>query len=452
MKTNIKAILYVLSAISMPVSALALTGSWRGELSVGPSKLPLVFNFDENAEGKTHATMDSPQQNARDIPLDVLYISQDSLSVECRMIGARYNARIGGGKIDGTFTQQGHKFPLTLTPERSLTDRRPQTPVAPFPYTERDTVFTSADGTQLAGTLTIPESVPAGMKKCPVVVMVTGSGPQNRDEEIFEHRPFAVIADYLARNGIASFRYDDRGVASSGGDYAKASIDSFKADARSAYRFVRQFREFGKAGILGHSEGGTLAMLIAAEDKPDFIVSLAGMVTPSRQTLLEQNARALDRSGITGAQRDASLRLIELMYDRIIGQYTAGKPEPIDVDAICRENALDVPAAVLASVRQSSATRSAYFDSLVSLDPTPALRKVKCPVLAINGSKDTQVNPDTNLEAFRANVKRVDIRRMEGLNHLMQHATTGDLTEYGDIAETISPEVLQIVSDFILRQ
>ncbi len=292
----------------------------------------------------------------------------------------------------------------------------------------------------------------AAGKKCPIIVMVTGSGPQNRDEEIFEHRPFAVIADYLARNGVASFRYDDRGTASSKGDYSAATIETFKADAESALKLAKSLPGVGKAGILGHSEGGTLAILIAAERKPDFIITLAGMATPSKETLLAQNIRLLDQLGIIGSQREASIRLIETLFDKISEQHRRGQSTPIDVDLICKEKSLDVPAVVVESVKRNNQTRNPYFDSLVSLDPTESMKKINCPVLAINGTLDVQVNVDANLKAIETNVVNAEIRRMEGLNHLMQHAATGEISEYSEIAETITPDVLEIILNFIRRQ
>lgn len=433
--------------LTTSLGSSALTGKWRGDLNLGSSRLPLIFSFREDASGKMVATMDSPQQNARDIPLEIIFISQDSIVIECGVLGASYNARIEDCRMSGTFMQRGFRLPLTLTPEMSLIERRPQTPQPPFPYIEKDTVFCSADGTRLSGTLTLPGSVSAS--KCPIVVMVTGSGPQNRDEEIFEHRPFAVIADYLARRGIASFRYDDRGVAASDGNYMEATINTFKNDARSALEFVRNSGDFNKIGILGHSEGGTIAVLIAADGGPDFVISLAGMVVPAKETLIDQNIRVLDKTGITGTQKDSSVRLIELLFDEIISQSKSGISQPIDIDLICRDNSLDVPPVVLMSVKRSNSARNAYFDSMVSLNPAEALKRIECPVLAVNGSKDTQVKAGSNLEVFRRNVKNVDIRLMDGLNHLMQHAVTGEVTEYGDLTETISPEVLAIIYDFI---
>lgn len=446
--SRFKFLLTLIIIVALSINCSALNGKWRGELSFGPQKLPLLFNFSVTDTGTQMASMDSPMQNAKDIPLDVIHSSSDSINIVCKMINASYSGKINNGQITGIFSQNGFNLPLILTPETDIFERRPQTPKAPFPYTEKDTVFYSSDGTELAGTLVIPE--PKTIKKTPIVVMVTGSGPQNRDEEIFEHRPFAIIADYLARNGIASFRYDDRGVASSKGDFSKADIPSFKADAESAVNFVKSLNQYSKTGILGHSEGGTIAVLIAAENKPDFIVSLAGMVVPAKETLLAQNHRSLEKLGITGKQKDDSMKLLDLMFTTIVNQYKSGKSEPIDLELLCKENSLDVPYVVLEIIKRNNSTRNSYFDSLVSLDPTDSLKKIKCPVLAINGTKDVQVDAEANLKAFKNFVKKADIKKIEGLNHLLQHCNTGEITEYGEITETISPEVLSLISSFIL--
>lgn len=439
-----------LLAIAGCPEAAALTGSWRGELNMGLAKLPLVFNFSEGADGTTVATMDSPQQNARGIPMTVGLCTADSVSLTCPMIGAAYNGRVYADRIEGVFAQRGYSFPLQLTPEESLQSRRPQTPVAPFPYIEVDTTFRADDGTELAATLTLPSAEQG--RRFPTVVMVTGSGPQDRDETLFEHHPFAVIADWLARNGVASLRYDDRGTAKSKGDFASSTIETFAGDAASALRFARSLPQVGSAGLLGHSEGGTIAVLLAGSERPDYIVSLAGMVVPSRQTLLDQNRRSLERLGISGDEARDALLLVGRLFDETISQHSRGESSPIDVDSICRAEGLRVPEAVLASVRGNNASRNAYFDSLVSLDPTESLKSVACPVLAVNGTLDCQVDAEANLGAFRRYVAGAEIRQMEGLNHLMQHAVTGDVVEYGEIRETISPEVLELISGFINRR
>lgn len=438
------------TAVSVMVAGAALDGRWRGELQLGQRVLPLVFEFSHDDEGKLKATMDSPLQNAKGLPLTVVFESGDSLNVECKPIGARYTAKVLQESIEGTFSQMGYKFPLSLKPELSEAQRRPQTPKAPFPYSTVDTAFTSFDGTILAGTLTVPDLGKG--KKCPVVVMVTGSGAQNRDEEIFEHKPFAVIADYLARQGIATFRYDDRGFGKSGGDFISSTIETFKNDAGSAVNLVKSTGQFSKAGVLGHSEGGTVAIVLAGEKIPDFIVTLAAMAVPGKQTLLKQNRHLLERNGISKDECDAFMKVAEKYFDEIARQANAGISEPIDIDKLCEDEGVTMPAPLLESWRQSAAARSPYMDSLTSVDPTNSLRKINCPFLAINGTKDTQVNVDDNLGAIASAVKKAQILRMDGLNHLMQHASTGDVSEYGEISETISPEVLEIIAEFISEQ
>lgn len=471
-KSRIAQLLFLFAALCGATPAAALSGTWGGALEIGATRLPLLFHFSEAADGTTSATMDSPKQNATGIPLNVLLCSADSLSVECNAIRASYTASVMEGKIVGTFSQNGFKLPLTLEPvaneskpednvsssaemasptnvsEENQLSSRPQTPVPPFPYVATDTVFQAADGTLLAGTITLPTETSAeGM---PMVVMVTGSGPQNRDEEIFGHRPFAVLADYLARHGIASFRYDDRGVGKSQGDFPKADIPLLQSDAESALRFARTLPGVGRCGLLGHSEGGTLAFMTAATAAPDFIISLAGMAVPGKQLLLAQNAHALSMAGFSADECAPALRLIEILFDRICNQQSANSSAPLDINAICRENALDVPPIILQSLRQNMLHRNSYFDSLVSLNPAEYLRKVKCPLLAINGTLDTQVDASANLAVIARELPSAKICHMEGLNHLMQPATTGEVDEYASISQTISPAVLRLIADFLI--
>lgn len=430
--------------------AVALTGSWRGSLSFGGVSLPLVFNFTESTSGATECTMDSPNQGARGIPVSVALCTADSVSLECKAIGATYNGKIAGGTITGTFRQGGMSFPLTLKGEEPLEVRRPQTPRAPFPYESTDTTFTAPDGTVLAGTLTMP--LTAGSRKMPAVVFISGSGPQNRDEELFEHKPFAVIADYLARNGVASLRYDDRGTAGSGGDFKTATTYTFKDDARAAVDFLRTVPAIGKVGVIGHSEGGTIAFLLGADKVPDFIVSLAGMAVPGKETILDQNRRALAKSGMSETDIRGNLSLLSLLFDEMAHQARrGGRPTPIDVDSLVKASKITPPATVLASMKASQKTRTPWLDVFLGLDPTPGLSKIKCPVLAINGDKDTQVDAAANLAVIKKHCKKAEVMQLPSLNHLLQHATTGEVTEYPEIRETISPEVLTLILSFITR-
>lgn len=430
------------------VDVYALTGSWRGTLNLGQMKVPLVFNFSETATG-TRCTMDSPSQGAKGIATEVVLCTADSLSLTCNAIGVSYTGRISAGSINGRFSQRGYVFPLDLTPDSPAEERRPQTPRPPFPYNVIDTTFTAPDGAVMSATLTLPSTPDS--RKIPAVVMVTGSGPQNRDEEYFDHKPFAVIADFLARNGIASLRYDDRGTGKSTGDFLTSTTFTFKGDAVSGIEFLRSIDCIGRVGILGHSEGGTIAFMAGGEDKADFIVSLAGMAISGKETMMRQNKHALDKSGLSDADKTNSLKIIGIVFDTIARQVRNGVAVPIDIDSIVAANGVRLPQQIIQSLKMTQSTRAPWVDSFLTINPREYLANVKCPVLAINGEKDMQVNPD-NLSVIKEFVPKAETMLMPELNHLLQHAVTGEITEYDEIRETISPDVLEAIVQFIKKQ
>lgn len=437
----------IIAAVAVAVcgEVFALTGNWRGDLKFGTMSLPLVFNFSEKGDA-TECTMDSPSQGAKGIPTEVVLCTADSISLTCNAIGATYSARIADGAITGTFNQRGMSFPLTLTEEAPIAERRPQTPQPPYPYEVKDTSFTAPDGAILSAAITLPQMKKG--EKVPAIVMVTGSGPQNRDEEMLDHKPFAVIADYLARNGVASIRYDDRGTGKSTGNYLTATTYTFKDDAKSGIEFMRTLPGIGKVGVLGHSEGGTIAFMLGAENVPDFIVSLAGMTISGKEALMMQNSRLLDKSGVSGKEKENSLALISRLFDTMADQARKGVSEPIDIDSLVASVG-SVPSEVVASIKGTQKVRTPWFDTLLTIDSAESISKTKCPVLAINGDKDTQVEVKPNLDVIRNHCKSATIKEMPGLNHLLQHAKTGETAEYDQIRETISPEVLEIILQFI---
>lgn len=428
------------------INVYGQSGSWRGELNLGQVKLPLIFNFTENVSGEKQCTLDSPSQGAKDISTELILCTTDSISLTCNAIGASYTGKISTGIIKGHFKQRGFEFPLDLTPDSPMEERRPQTPKPPFPYSVIDTTFTAPDGATMSATLTLP--VNEQSKKMPAIVMVTGSGPQNRDEEFIEHKPFAVIADCLARNGIASLRYDDRGTGKSTGDFITSSTFVFKDDAISGIDFLRSVDCIGEVGVLGHSEGGTIAFMIGAEDKADFLISLAGMAVSGKETMMRQNKHSLDILKLPDVEKANSLKLIELVFDTIAEQVQNGVSSLIDIDALAANNNLEVPQLVVQSLKMSQQTRGPWFDTFLTLNPREFIEKVKCPVLAINGEKDTQVYSD-NLNVIKELVPQAKTMLMPELNHLIQHAVTGEMAEYGEIRETISPEVLDAIVEFI---
>ena len=413
MRKHLALIAVLLTAV---VGGHAQTGTWSGKIEVQGMKLPLVFHLnDENP------TMDSPDQGARGIPIVVERDATGKITIKIPSIGATYEGQWTSEEIVGTFRQWGTSLPLTLVPGEEKVNR-PQTPKAPFPYTTEEVSFANGDAV-LKGTLVLPAGY---TKKTPVLIMVTGSGLQNRDEEIFEHKPFAVIADALARAGIATLRYDDRGFGESTGDIINCTTQDLKNDALSGIQLLRE--RFDKVGVIGHSEGGTIALLLAAEGDADFIVSLAGNVVSGAETLLWQNRIALSGAGVPAETVDTYCKaLAEAFETGHVGNYDL--PEGLKQNLSMAIMQLQTP----------------YLKYFLKLDTRPVLGKITCPVLALNGSKDQQVNPNANLEALRKGLPAAtpaQIGCIEGLNHLFQPCTTGAATEYKEIEVTIAPEVL----------
>ena len=390
----------VLAFIGMTAFAQNISGTWNGELVAGIQKIPLVLNL--TAEGK--CTLDSPQQGAKGIPANVDFLSADSLKVSVNSLNASYAAHLENGELKGVFTQNGFKLPLNLKPGEPAKAIRPQNPQPPYPYETEEVTFTNDKaGATLAGTLTVPADA-----KC-VLLMVTGSGAQNRDEEVFEHKPFAVIADRLARAGIATLRYDDRATGKSvGGMDANVTTKDFAEDAEAGIEWLRTSKRFKKVGILGHSEGGSIAFMLGAQKKVDFIVSLAGPAVKGDSVLLAQNK-------LLGGDAAKDLTIEKL-----------------------RE---------MPQIKQSP-----WIQWFIDYDPQSDIAKIKCPVMALNGSKDCQVVASQSVPALRRTLppnKQNLIKQYDGLNHLFQHCQTGLPTEYGTIEETFSEEVIRDIITWI---
>lgn len=428
---NMKALRTLTSVVfaMMAFAANAQEGTWNGELNVMGNKVPLVFNFSTNG-----CTIDSPSQGVNGIQAEKTVKDDGTISVKVGMIGATFEGKMTDGEIKGTYVQNGFPLPLTLKPGK-LVVKRPQTPVPPFPYKEEPVSFTNAQYT-FNGTLTLPENY---SKNTPVVLMVTGSGQQNRDEELFSHKPFAVIADALARQGIASLRYDDRGWGDKSVNFADFTTDDFRQDAAAAIPLLR--KRFNKVGILGHSEGGTIAMMLAAEGKADFIVSLAGMAISGKETLIMQNRQAMSAIGLPKETVDSYCNSISKALDEIA---SGKKASEINID--------DVPVALKpVTIKALQQADTPYIRHFLTVDAGKLLPEIKCPVLALNGTKDTQVDCDANttrIEKGLADCKH-SIKKIDGVNHMFQHCNTGIVTEYQQIEETISPEVLQEVAKWI---
>jgi len=389
-----------LACIGITASAQNISGTWNGELVAGIQKIPLVLNL--MADGK--CTLDSPQQGAKGIPANVDFLSADSLKVSVISLNASYAAHLENGELKGVFTQNGFKLPLNLKFGEPAKANRHQTPQPPYPYeTEEVTFVNEQAGATLAGTLTQPKGTTT------VLLMVTGSGQQNRDEELFGHKPFAVIADRLARQGIATLRYDDRGTGlSKGGEVKNATTKDFADDALAGIEWLRKSGRFEKVGILGHSEGGLIAFMLGAQKKVDFIVLLAGPAVKGDSILLAQNK-------LLGGDAAKDLTIEKL-----------------------RE---------MPQIKQSP-----WIQWFIDYDPQGDIAKIKCPVMALNGSKDCQVFASQSVPALRRTLppnKQNLIKQYDGLNHLFQHCLTGLPTEYGTIEETFSEEVIRDIITWI---
>ena len=422
---------FILTLVSLlyAISMQAQTGRWHGKLNVQGMSLTIVFNISD--EG---CTMDSPDQNVKGIKAEKSVTDDGLLSISIPVIGASFEGKYCADSIPGTFRQRGIALPLTLKPGTQKVNR-PQTPVPPFPYTTEEVSFTNGNAT-LRGTLTLPANF---SRHTPAVIMVTGSGLQNRDEEIFEHKPFAVIADAFARTGIATLRYDDRGFGESTGDIVSFTTEDLKDDAGAGLTLLKE--RFDNAGVLGHSEGGSIALMLAAEGKADFVISLAGAVIPCRETLVSQNAHLLREKGFAEDVTDEYVAAISDAFDCIAKGQT-----PRDIDTSSLPFALKQN--YKAAVRQCG---TPYMRHLLALDIRKMLCNVRCPVLALNGSRDMQVDATRNLKALHDGMdsQLLTTVEVENVNHLFQHCNTGSISEYKDIEETFAPEVLQLMTDWL---
>ena len=423
MKKLILFSLISLFSIGIKAQDSGLKGAWTGKLNVYGNELTLVFHF--NGED---CTLDSPDQGVKGVPAK-LERTVTGIKVAVPSINASYEGVNMGESIMGTFKQHGQSFPLTIKPGL-LKRNRPQTPAMPYPYQTQEVSFNNGDAI-LKGTLVIPENA---SRQTPVLLMVTGSGLQNRDEEIFEHKPFAVIADALARAGIATLRYDDRGFGESTGDVVNCTTEDLKNDAFAGVQLLRS--RFDKVGVIGHSEGGTIALMLAAEKKVDFIVSLAGMAVSGKETLLWQNRLALAAANIPSETIDVYCNALDEVFDACISGTAMPSTTQYNLPTSLAQNLTVV----------TKQLQTPYMKQFLTLDSRPLLGNITCPVLALNGSKDTQVEPESNLGALRSGLQKNaknKLEAIEGVNHLFQHCKTGMATEYGNIEETIAPEVLE---------
>jgi len=448
-------LLLALSAFSQDI-----TGSWNGVLN--ELKLRLVFHIAKTGDSYT-STMDSPDQKAFGIPVTATTFDGLKLSLAVSNIGLLYEGELRNDSIVGTFKQNVFSVPmiLTRTPQEVKPVARPQDPKPPYPYRSEEVTFENKSaGITLAGTLTMP---PSG-NNFPAVILIAGSGAQNRNEEIMGHKPFLVIADYLTRQGIAVLRYDKRGIGQSTGDFRSATTADFAADAESAVAYLKTREEINphKIGLIGHSEGGIIVPMIAARSNDvAFIVMLAGSGIRGDSLLLLQNELIAKASGMPEDKIARGSKLNTLIFGKITSaKDSVTLQEMTDFMTTLKSEAAEfIPNGMNSddfiknSAMQMTNPWMQYF---LRYDPAPALEKVKCPVLALDGEKDLQIAPKENLSAISAALKKggnkkATVKEYPDLNHLFQHCTTGLPSEYSIIEETISPEVLHDIAEWMMQ-
>lgn len=396
--------------------------------------------------------MDSPAQGAKGIPVDSVSCEGMTVRMAIVKLGVTIEGMWRGDTMTTVFRQSGLELPLVLTRGAEAEVRRPQEPQPPYPYVCEEVSFPSAAaGLEMHGTLTIPE----GEGPFAAVVLVTGSGTQNRDEELMGHKPFKVIADFLTRRGIAVLRYDDR---EWGRGYAGATTADYASDALNAAAFLRRDPRMDPArvGIVGHSEGGTIAFMCAARcDSIAFVVSVAGMTIPGRECIVWQNGESLLRAGIPQQTVERYCSVIDAVFKRTADagrELSAEEAAQAVEEAVAAAGAADMPQAMRAELVKSATGATAWFRFFVGYDPSADISRVRCDVLAMNGTRDCQVDAEANLgvlERCKELAGHLTVRRYEGLNHLFQHCVTGLPDEYYNIEETFSAEALADMADWI---
>lgn len=447
----------------------AIEGLWLGSLKIQPDvELRLLFNISKAPEtGFLTATLDSPDQGISGIPVEKIRYESGNLRLEALSINGIFEGILKekGPTLEGEWKQGGATFPIVLQPTDKAPElRRPQDPVKPYPYIEEEVSFENKEGKiRLAGTLTLPKTE----GPFPAVLLITGSGQQDRNEELCGHRPFLVLADYLTRRGIAVLRVDDRGIGGSSGNFSEATSEDFAEDALAGVEYLKSRKEIDSAhiGLIGHSEGGLIAPIAAGND-PDiaFLVLLAGPGLPGEEIIYLQSALIAKAEGtdseIIAQNRLLQEKLFSVLKTEENNTLAAEKLREILKESLTNMSAEDKKNFDYSEEElefQVQVLVSPWMRNFLSYDPKTALKEVKVPVLAINGDKDLQVPSKENLQAIEAALlaggnENYTIKEMPGLNHLLQSANTGSPFEYATIQETISPAALQLIGDWILEQ
>lgn len=454
----------IASSLIFLVISQEISGSWYGSLTIQGTQLRITFNITKSGDGYK-ATMDSPDQGAKGIPLSKISYQKPELIIELAAAKINYRGIVSDSLIVGVFKQNGLELPLDFS--RQIIEKkvvsRPQTPSLPYPYKSIDVKFKNKQaGIELTGTLTLPKN----RETKTAVILISGSGPQNRDEEILGHKPFLVLADYLTKNGIAVLRFDDRGVGKSGGKFDDATSADFATDVSAAIDFLKSNKKTKnlQIGLIGHSEGGIIAPMVATSrpEDVDFMVLLAGPGIKGDSLLLMQLQLIAEKSGESSSAIQKAMIFNKICYQAINENKDVSKLKTLLTQTIT--NAIEKDSTLVPQgMNQADITTnmfkeltSPWFIYFIQYDPASALEKVKCPVLAINGSEDIQVPSKINLNSIekllhKSGNDQITCIEITGLNHLFQECVKCSIEEYGELEQTISPKALQIIDNWIKR-
>jgi len=444
-----------------------IAGTWTGSLDLGAAKLKLVVEFTKKEGGGYSGKMDSPDQGAFGLEIDEVTQDKSAVKFTMKKIGGAYAGDVSadGKEIKGTWKQGPLSLPLVLKPgEKVGPPKRPQEPKPPFPYKEEEVSYENKDGgIKIAGTLTLPkEGGPF-----PAVLLITGSGPQDRNEELLCHKPFLVLADYLTRRGIAVLRVDDRGVGGTTGKPMESTIDDHASDALAGVAYLKSRQEIDakKIGLIGHSEGGLVAPAAAVRSSDvAFIVLLAGTGVVGEEILYRQGELIAVASGAS-AEAAAKNNEVQKKLFAVLKAEPDNAAAAAKIDAIVKEETEKLTVDERKALEgleelgkaQLKMIYTPWFRHFLAYDPAPLLQKVKCPVLAINGKQDLQVDPKQNLPAIEAALKAgghadFTLKELPGLNHLFQNCKSGSPSEYAEIEETFNETALSVVGDWIVSR
>ena len=454
-------VMAIVVGLSVSYAEDRVAGHWEGQIDIPGQPITVKVDLAVN-DSDWRGTIDIPAQGAKDLPLSNIHVVEedDDVRVKFSIRGVpgnpTFNGKLQDSAISGTFSQGVATFGFRLSRESVKGPARPQEPKPPFPYKIEEVVFQNG-AVNLAGTLTLPQ----GAGPFPAVLLISGSGLQDRDETLVGHKPFWVLADHLSRAGIAVLRVDDPGIGKSTPHPKPPTTEDFATDVEAGVAFLKGDNRVNNIGLIGHSEGGLIAAIVASRSNDvGFVVLMAGPGVPGTELLRKQNERIFDAAGIAGERKQNLLILLNRLFTILTSEDLAEDERRQGVDEIVRKQleingtppAQQDEAQVQALVEQSLTPWMRYF---LTFDPRPALEKIRVPVLVLNGELDVQVDAEQNLTAIAAALEKggnqnVTVHRLPEHNHLFQRAKTGLINEYAVIEETISPKVLDLIRDWVL--